>query len=716
LRKEGKVPGSDEGGEPSGFFTSATGVTVYRGDAFPEQYRGDIFVGEPANNLVFHAKLKPNGFLPLAERADSDREFLASKDIWFRPVQFANAPDGCLYVIDMYRELIEGAAFLAPQVLKNVDPSAGIDKGRIWRIVPEGYKRRPAPQLSKAKTEELVDLLDHPNGWHRDMASRLLYQRQPHSKEIKERLERLATEAKTPQGRVHALYALAAPSDKILKVALKDAEPQVRVHALRLCEIPGTDISDSPQNRGDMIHKGLSTYDVWNLRIDPDISVRSQLANSLRHIKVVSAQPGGVSYNEALVFVQLALKDAADPWARLAILSGMGSEHHGVAFGQLATSQYFRGLPDGPAFIIALGELAAAETNGAHGQIILETIATLARGSRATRADPVLARAVLRVVRTRGSGATQAVLDDMNNSAIMKAIYDDLLRDAVVTSKDVRKPAAARVAAIRDLQITQFREVSSVLAETIKATQPPEVQIAGLEILGKFGDDAAPAMILEAWPAMTPKVRATATEVLLSRNNWVSAFLDAVEARKVARADVDPARIALLKKSPARNIGIRASKLFASPPDRQSVFEQYRKALDMKGDPAKGKIVFKNNCASCHKLEGVGEEVGADIKAIRDRGLEGVLLAIVDPNKEVKPQYLAYSAELKNMRVVTGLITAETATGLTIRRQDGMSETIARTDVENLRSLGISYMPEGLEKQIDIPAMADLLAYLNSIK
>ena len=304
----------------------------------------------------------------------------------------------------------------------------------------------------------------------------------------------------------------------------------------------------------------------------------------------------------------------------------------------------------------------------------------------------------------------------MNNSTIMKAIYDELLKDAVVTSKDPRKPPAARVAAIRDLQITQFREVSSVLAETIKATQPPEVQIAGLEALGRFGDDAAPTMILDAWPAMTPKVRATATEVLLSRNNWVTAFLDAVEARKVARADVDPARIALLKKSPARNIGIRASKLFASPVDRQSVFEQYRKALDMKGDPTKGKLVFKNNCAACHKLEGVGEEVGADIKAIRDRGLEGVLLAIVDPNKEVKPQYLAYSAELKNMRVVTGLITAETATGLTIRRQDGMSETIARTDVENLRSLGISYMPEGLEKQIDIPAMADLLAYLNSIK
>ena len=126
--------------------------------------------------------------------------------------------------------------------------------------------------------------------------------------------------------------------------------------------------------------------------------------------------------------------------------------------------------------------------------------------------------------------------------------------------------------------------------------------------------------------------------------------------------------------------------------------------------------MFKAYCSACHQLEGVGQEVGADIRAIRDRGLEAVLLNIVDPNREVKPQFLTYAAELKTGRVVTGLVTAETATGLTIRRADGVSEAIPRSDVEALRSLGVSYMPEGLEKQIDVPAMADLLAYLNSIK
>src|SRR5262249_12394020 len=103
LRNKGIIPGSDEGGTPSGFFTAATGITVYRGDAWPVEYRGQLFVGEAANNLIYRAKLEQNGVGLTAQRADTDAEFFASSDNWFRPVQFANAPDGTLYVIDMYR-------------------------------------------------------------------------------------------------------------------------------------------------------------------------------------------------------------------------------------------------------------------------------------------------------------------------------------------------------------------------------------------------------------------------------------------------------------------------------------------------------------------------------------------------------------------------------------------------------------------------------------
>jgi putative membrane-bound dehydrogenase-like protein len=704
LRKEGKIPGSDEGGSPSGFFTGATGVTVYRGDAFPAEYRGDVFVGEVANNLVFRAKLKPNGVLPVAERADPDKEFLASRDTWFRPVQFANAPDGCLYVLDMSRELIEGAAFLAPEVMKTVDPVNGFDKGRIWRIVPGGFKRSPWPKLGKATTAELVKLLDHPNGWHRDTASRLLYQRQ--DKAAVEPLKALVKSAKTPQGRAHALCALAglkALDVPTLQRGLADDEARVREHAVRLCEPRyQADVSGLPKDLVD---------DFWRMRADPDPGVRRQLAFSLGHVKIKSPGKGEVvARSSAAVFTLVAIKDPDDLWVQLGLLAGLRPEDQGAFFSDLAGSNFFRTSKQGPAFLLALGERVASAADENNGPILFEAISYLARN------DPPLARSLLAVVRTRGSANTLQHFDDPNLAANVKLITDTLLAHAVRTARDLRLPPEARVTAVRDLTILPFREATPILKELLQPTQPPAVQAEAVETIGRFADDTGPALLLAAWPGMTPQVRATATEVWLGRNNWVPAFLDAVEEGKIARGDVDPARAALLRKAPARNISARAVKLFAPPADRQKAFESYRPALDQKGDVAKGKAVFAKNCAACHKLDGVGEDIGADLKAIRDRGLEGALLNILDPNREVKPQFLTYLVELKAGRQVSGMLTAETPTGFTVRRPDGKAEAIRRTDVESLKSTGLSYMPEGLEKQIDVAAMADLLAYLNSIK
>ena len=181
--------------------------------------------------------------------------------------------------------------------------------------------------------------------------------------------------------------------------------------------------------------------------------------------------------------------------------------------------------------------------------------------------------------------------------------------------------------------------------------------------------------------------------------------------------DLDPARLTLLQSYPDPSVKARAGRLFSAPQARrQDVVAAYQKALQLKGDPARGKEVFKANCSTCHRLDGFGQQVGADISAIRDRGLETVLLNILDPNREVMPQFLSYVLVTTTGRVLTGIITAETANSLTIRQPDGHDETVLRIHIDELRSTGLSYMPEGLEKQIDVPAMADLLAYLNSIK
>ena len=173
----------------------------------------------------------------------------------------------------------------------------------------------------------------------------------------------------------------------------------------------------------------------------------------------------------------------------------------------------------------------------------------------------------------------------------------------------------------------------------------------------------------------------------------------------------------LLKKYPAAAVRARAVKIFTTAqPRRQDVVEAYQKSLRMSGDRERGKAIFKEKCSACHRLEGVGRQVGADLAAIRDRGIDSVLLNILDPNRDVMPQYQSYVVATTSGRVVTGMIADETANSVTIRKPDGGDETVPRHQIEELRSTGLSFMPEGLEKQINVPAMADLLAYINSVK
>src|SRR4030095_6050598 len=128
------------------------------GDAWPAEYRGNVFVGEVSNNLIYRARLEPDGIGLTALPADPGAPVLASTDVWSRPVQMANGPDGALYVLDMYRFLVEATDFMPPGLVKHLDVGAGFDKGRLYRIVPEDFKWPRPPRLSTATTGELVAL------------------------------------------------------------------------------------------------------------------------------------------------------------------------------------------------------------------------------------------------------------------------------------------------------------------------------------------------------------------------------------------------------------------------------------------------------------------------------------------------------------------------------------------------------------------------------
>ena len=124
------------------------------------------------------------------------------------------------------------------------------------------------------------------------------------------------------------------------------------------------------------------------------------------------------------------------------------------------------------------------------------------------------------------------------------------------------------------------------------------------------------------------------------------------------------------------------------------------------------RTLFRKHCAVCHKVEGFGHEIGPNLATIKTRGAETILVNVLDPNREVNPQYLNYVVLTEDGRAMTGMISSETATSVTLRRAESASDTVLRIDIDQLKSTGLSIMPEGMEETIDKQSMADIIAYL----
>src|SRR3954447_20886720 len=206
LRVSGQAPGPIEGGgRAGGYFTGATGVTVYEGGQWPNNDESIVLTADVGSNLIHRKRLVPDGVTYRGDRIDKNTEFVRSKDIWFRPVQMALGADGSLLICDMYRETIEHPESL-PKVLKRqLDLSSG-NRGRIYRVVPTDYHYSAPKWLGKASPAELVDALDDPNQWRRMTALRLIYERQ--QPETAERLCDKIAKCQRPEGRIDMLYAL----------------------------------------------------------------------------------------------------------------------------------------------------------------------------------------------------------------------------------------------------------------------------------------------------------------------------------------------------------------------------------------------------------------------------------------------------------------------------------------------------------------------------
>jgi mono/diheme cytochrome c family protein len=221
-------------------YTSAAAPTVYRGDRLPLEFAGNVLVCEAAANVVSRIVLEDDGLSLSARKAYDNREFLTSTDERFRPVYLSSAPDGTLYVVDMYRGIIQHHGYITEYLRDHIlahKLEQPIGRGRIFRVVHNTTRRGPKPSLSRASGAELVKTLSHPNGWWRDTAQRLIVERG--DKSVAAALQSLAAGAAEVRTRLHALWTLDGLGNlnaNVVRQALTDSSKDVRVSAVRLAE------------------------------------------------------------------------------------------------------------------------------------------------------------------------------------------------------------------------------------------------------------------------------------------------------------------------------------------------------------------------------------------------------------------------------------------------------------------------------------------------
>jgi putative heme-binding domain-containing protein len=211
-------------------------------------------------------------------------------------------------------------------------------------------------------------------------------------------------------------------------------------------------------------------------------------------------------------------------------------------------------------------------------------------------------------------------------------------------------------------------------------------------------------------------VRREVTEAMLRQPDRALYLLGEMEARRVAPRDLDALSQNRLIRHGRADVRARAQKVLRDslPEERKKVLERYRRALTLKGEALRGREVFRQHCATCHQVAGVGTVVGPDISDTRTKTPEALLQDILNPNAAIDANYVSYTVITKRGREITGLIAAESASSITLRRAEGQTDTVLRQDVEEVRSSGVSLMPEGFEKLISVEQMADLIAFLKN--
>jgi putative membrane-bound dehydrogenase-like protein len=685
---------------PIGFFTSATSVTIYRGDAWPEEYRGQAFIGDVGGNLVHRKILEPDGVSFKARRADQNCEFLASTDNWFRPTNFVNAPDGTLYLLDMYRETIEHPYSIPEDIKAHLDLQSGFDRGRIYRLVAKNGVRKPVEKLGGLSAKELAKRLASKNAWMRETAYRLLWER--HDKEsIKEEIQALR-KSKLSIARFMALLATARLDRRGLTLTRKEAQrvlgdshPQIRRHVLKLAAEKKIQLSrPEVENDDRVLFEILANFPAWtNLSAE---RIEKFLFSSDPFVLAAASNAGlgnemlfQMLHQEKLDLVQLQ-RIGRTTWFDSTIRNASRE----TVLSSILVSR-FDDIRIPAAIRLRVARLVDSEWEKQNvgrffgqprpvGPLALADAEAKLASNDSTEVDRIYATGLLGFGHERHLKVVLKQLSPEYSTAIQSAAVRSAFNFIGVSFK--KNPI----------------KLPDVIRQQAEQRQ---------------WDDGIVKSVLSYWDEASPAVRKVIVQEFLSSIQGTNRLLVALRRGDIPGREVDAESKKFLLGHASSDVAAQARKTFKPEPtaSRKEVLAKYQPALDVAGEVAKGRELFLKKCSICHKVGDQGHLVAPEIVSVVNKSPDDLLIAILDPNREAQPNFTQYTVITKAGKVFNGMIAAETGASLTLRRAEGKQDVIRRADIAELVSSGKSLMPEGFEKDLSPEQIRDIIAFVKSL-
>jgi len=670
---------------------------IYEGGAMPPKYDEKLFGVGPLQSHVVYSEVEPAG--SSFKTRDLGHPFTSS-DPWVRPVDIQVGPDGAIYVADFYEQRIDHASHYQGRVHKS--------SGRIYRLRAKGSRKQVEPfDYAKLSSQKLVDALSHKNKWHRQTILRLLGDRRDNAIVAALRRRLFESDGQLALDKLWALNLSGGLDQATALRALDHNDPHVRLWTIRLlCDQQR--VSPSIQKRV-----------VKMADVEPNVETRCQMACSAKRLPAEQGLPivrGLLARSEDTndVYIPLLLwwaiesKCDSDRNRVLAMFRDQETWQLRIVRDHITERLMRRFAQAGRrADLLTCAELLELAPTKEDAKKLLAGFEAAFEG----RALKTLPQRLVDAIAKTGGGSLELRVRQAEPKAVAEALK-------VVSDE---KAKAAQRAALLEIfgQINEPRAVP-VMLRILKTSKDQSVKRAALESLQNFAAPEIGTVVVEEYGSLPSSLRDLAQTLLSSRSSWSLHLLGAVDRGEFDKNELSLQTVRHLLMHSDKNIADLVNKHWgtvagATSGEMRDSIEHVKQIVKVgSGNPYQGQELFRQNCGKCHVLFGEGGFVGPDLTSYRRDDLQRMLSNIVNPSLEIREGFENYVVATDDGRVASGFIADQDNNVVLLRGTEGQTTVIPRDQIEAMRAVKQSIMPEGLLDKYSDQQIRDLFAYLRA--